>query len=121
MAGKLGYDIRVNEFTPQELQFSQEAVKTYKRISDIIWQGDLYRIISPYEENRAVTMYVNENKSKAILFNYIFERAPERYFYTSAVTGARSTKEIPVRKRSTCFRAPKPITPIMIKCSPANT
>jgi alpha-galactosidase len=71
MAGKLGYDIRVNEFTPQELQFSQEAVTNYKRINDIIWFGDLYRIISPYEENRAVTMYVSENKSKAILFNYI--------------------------------------------------
>jgi alpha-galactosidase len=84
MSGKLGYDIRVNEFTPQELQFSQEAVKTYKRISDIIWFGDLYRIISPYEENRAVLQYVNDNKSKAILFNYtlnirrkdIFTRVP---------------------------------------------
>jgi len=71
MAGKLGYDIRVNEFTPQELQFSQEAVKNYKRLSDVIWFGDLYRLISPYEENRAVTMYVNDNKSKAVLFNYI--------------------------------------------------
>jgi alpha-galactosidase len=71
MMGKMGYDIRVNNFTPQELQFSQEAVKTYKRISDIIWSGDLYRLISPYEENRAVLMYVNENKSRAILFNYI--------------------------------------------------
>lgn len=70
MAGRLGYDIRVNEFTPQELQFSQEAIKTYKRISEVIWQGDLYRIVSPYDEPRAVTMYVNENKSKAILFNY---------------------------------------------------
>jgi alpha-galactosidase len=70
MAGRLGYDIRVNEFTPQEMQFSQEAIKTYKRISDVIWFGDLYRLISPYDEPRAVTMYVNENKSKAILFNY---------------------------------------------------
>jgi alpha-galactosidase len=70
MAGRLGYDIRVNEFTSQELQFSQEAIKTYKRISDVIWQGDLYRIISPYDEPRAVTMYVSENKSKAVLFNY---------------------------------------------------
>lgn len=70
MAGRMGYDIRVNEFTQQEMQFSQEAIKTYKRISDVIWFGDLYRLISPYDEPRAVTMYVNENKSKAILFNY---------------------------------------------------
>jgi alpha-galactosidase len=71
MQAKLGYDIRVNEFTPPEMQFSQDAVKTYKRLSDVIWFGDLYRIISPYDENRAVSMYVNDNKSKAVLFNYI--------------------------------------------------
>jgi alpha-galactosidase len=70
MMDKLGYDIRVNNFTPQELKFSEDAVKTYKRISDVIWFGDLYRIVSPYESNRTVVMYVNENKSKAVLFNY---------------------------------------------------
>jgi len=70
MMGKMGYDIRVNNFTPQELQFSNEAVKAYKRICDVIWFGDLYRLISPYEGNRAVLMYVNSTKSKAILFNY---------------------------------------------------
>lgn len=67
---KLGYDIRVNGFTPQELQFSNEAVKTYKRISEVIWYGDLYRLESPYESNRAVLMYVTENKKRAVLFNY---------------------------------------------------
>jgi len=70
MMGKMGYDIRVNNFTQQELQFSNEAVATYKRVADVIWFGDLYRLISPYDENRAVLMYVNENKSRAILFNY---------------------------------------------------
>jgi alpha-galactosidase len=71
MMGKLGYDIRTNSFTDQEKQFSREAVQTYKRISDVIWLGDLYRLISPYDEPRAVLLYVNENKSKAILFNYV--------------------------------------------------
>ncbi|HWI93059.1 MAG TPA: alpha-galactosidase [Flavisolibacter sp.] len=70
MMDKMGYDIRVQNFTPEELQFSEEAVKTYKRISDVIWFGDLYRIESPYESNRTVVMYVNENKSKGIVFNY---------------------------------------------------
>lgn len=70
MMGKMGYDIRVHNFTPDELQFSNEAVKTYKRLSDVIWFGDLYRLVSPYEENRATLMYVSENKSRAVLFNY---------------------------------------------------
>jgi alpha-galactosidase len=70
MMGKMGYDIQVNEFTEKELKFSQDAIITYKKISDIIWHGDLYRLISPYEENRAVLMYVNDTKSKAVLFSY---------------------------------------------------
>lgn len=70
MMDKMGYDIRVQNFTPDELLFSQEAVSTYKRISDVIWFGDLYRLESPYESNRTVVIYVNEEKSRAIIFNY---------------------------------------------------
>src|SRR5512133_1543174 len=70
MMGKMGYDIPVNEMSEKELAFSQQAVKNYKRLSSAIWQGDLYRLISPYEENRCVLMYVSENKDNAVLFSY---------------------------------------------------
>ena len=84
MMDKLGFDIRVNNFTAQELQFANEAVKTYKRISDVIWFGDLYRLESPYESNRAVVQYVSEDRKKSVLFNYhlnarrqdVFNRVP---------------------------------------------
>ena len=68
MMGKMGYDIKVNEMTENELKFSQDAIANYKRLQDIIWKGDLYRLISPYEENRAVLMYVNQAKTKAVFF-----------------------------------------------------
>jgi alpha-galactosidase len=45
-------------------------VKTYKRISDVVWKGDLYRLVSPYESNRAVLMYVSADKNRSVLFNY---------------------------------------------------
>jgi alpha-galactosidase len=70
MMGKMGYDIPVNELTEKELKFSQEAITNYKRLSNVIWQGDLYRLISPYEENRAVLMYVSNEKNKAVLFAF---------------------------------------------------
>ena len=70
MMGKMGYDIKVNEMTENELKFSQDAIINYKRLSDLIWHGDLYRLISPYEENRAVLMYINPAKNKAVLFAY---------------------------------------------------
>lgn len=70
MMGKMGYDIQVKGLTAPELQFSQQAVRDYKRLSEVIWKGDLYRLVSPYRENRAVLMYVSENKNKAVLFSY---------------------------------------------------
>ena len=70
MMGKLGYDIPVEEMTEEELKFSQDAVKNYNRLKNVIWLGDQYRLISPYEEKRAVLMYVDESKSKAVLFSY---------------------------------------------------
>ncbi|WP_295771715.1 alpha-galactosidase [uncultured Mucilaginibacter sp.] len=70
MMGKLGYDIDVKKMTPDELAFSKQAIKNYKRLSNVIWYGDLYRLISPYEESRAVLMYVDSAKAKAVVFNY---------------------------------------------------
>jgi alpha-galactosidase len=70
MMGKLGYDIEVDKMTANELKFSQDAISNYKRLSDIIWHGDLYRLISPYEGNRAALMYVNSDKNRAVLFVY---------------------------------------------------
>ncbi|NIG52401.1 alpha-galactosidase [Chitinophaga sp. Cy-1792] len=70
MMGKLGYDIKVDAFTDKEMQFSHDAVTTYNRIRDIVWYGDMYRIISPYEEERAVFQYNSTDKKHAIVFNY---------------------------------------------------
>jgi alpha-galactosidase len=70
MMGKMGYDIPVKKMTEQELKFSQNAVVNYKRLNSTIWFGDLYRLISPYDESRAVLMYVSSEKNKAVLFSY---------------------------------------------------
>ena len=68
--GKLGYDLEVAKLTPPELQFSQQAVRDYKRLSPVIWQGDLFRLRSPYEGNQAALVYVAENRRQAMLFGY---------------------------------------------------
>lgn len=70
MMGKLGYDIRVNELEEKELIFSQNAVKTYNTIKDIIWHGQQYRLQDPYENKVAAISYVNPAKDTAIVLNY---------------------------------------------------
>jgi alpha-galactosidase len=92
MMGKMGYDIRVNNFTPAELQFSNNAVQTYKRISNTIWKGDLYRLVSPYESDRAVLMYVNEQKTSSILFNYFLNTRRKDIFQKVQLQGLDATR-----------------------------
>jgi len=71
MMGKLGYDIVVDHLKPEELAFSQQAVKNYQAISDIVWHGDLYRLADPWEKPGASVLLVDEKKERAVSFNYV--------------------------------------------------
>ncbi|MDD3107762.1 MAG: alpha-galactosidase [Alistipes sp.] len=70
--GRLGYDIRVSGMSEQELAFSQEAIRTYKRLMPVILEGDLYRLVSPYDGNRdhAAMMYTEPDRAHAVVFAF---------------------------------------------------
>lgn len=87
MMGKMGYDIRVNEMTPEELEFSKAAVQNYNRLKGLIWSGDLYRLVSPYEQERAVLMYVSKDQSKSVLFSYALHPRTMSQFYPVRLQG----------------------------------
>jgi len=71
MMGKLGYDIVVSKLNEKDLQFSQQAVKTYDSIKNIVWKGDLFRLADPHENQFASLMYVNESKDTSVMFTYL--------------------------------------------------
>ena len=71
MMGKMGYDIVVSKLNEKDLLFSQQAVTNYKSISDLVWHGDLYRLVNPWEKPFASLQYVNETKSKAVVFSFL--------------------------------------------------
>ncbi len=98
MMGKLGYDIDVSKMTETEVQFSQQAIKNYKRLNDVIWHGDLYRIISPYDENRAVLMYVNDAKAKAVLFSYNLSVRYKEIFTKVRLQGLDAQKQYKIEE-----------------------
>jgi len=93
MSGKLGYDIRVNELTPDELEFSKAAVANYNRLKDLIWNGDLYRLISPYDEERSVIMYVSQDKTKSLLFSYALHPRSMNRFNPVRLSGLDPAKK----------------------------
>jgi len=98
MMGKMGYDIRVKEMDEDELKFSKQAVLNYNRLKELIWKGDLYRLISPYEEERAVLMYVNEDKSKSILFSYALHPRSFGQFSPVRLMGLDSNKNYKIEE-----------------------
>jgi len=63
MMGKMGYDIVVSNLPENDLKFSQQALKTYDSLKDLIWHGDLYRLASPDENPYASVMFVDNDKS----------------------------------------------------------
>ncbi len=69
--GKLGFDIVASELSPNDLQFVKEAVANYDSFKDLVWHGDLYRLVNPYKNDFSSLMYVDQDKSKAIVFNYL--------------------------------------------------
>ena len=71
MMGKMGYDIVVDKLSEKDLQFSQQSVANYKSISDLVWHGDLYRLVNPNQHPMASLMFTNAAKSRAVVFNYL--------------------------------------------------
>ncbi len=71
MMGKLGFDIMVGKLNENDLKFCQQAIQTYKGFSDVVWHGDQYRLLSPWKNDLASIMYINESRSKVIMFNYL--------------------------------------------------
>ena len=71
MMGKLGFDIVVSKLKPEELSFCRQAVKTYKQFSEAIWHGNQYRLQSPWDNDAASVMFVDQSKTSAIMFNYL--------------------------------------------------
>jgi alpha-galactosidase len=69
MMGRFGIEMRPKNLPPEEYKELKRAVGIYKRIRPIVQDGDMYRLISPFEDkNFAANMFVSKDKSKAVAF-----------------------------------------------------
>ena len=76
---KLGFDIGLKDMTADELAYCQDAVANWKRLQPAIMDGDLYRLVSPYETNHMAVNYVSKDQKKAVLFAYdVYPRFQEK-------------------------------------------
>ena len=69
---RLGMEMVPAKLNDAEREYAKRAIAEYKVIRPVVQQGDLYRLVSPYEGNRDFSslMYVTESKDKAVFFAY---------------------------------------------------
>lgn len=75
MSAKLGMDLQPKDMTPQEKEFSKKAIQEYYGIREIVQHGDLYRLLSPYDNKRTAMMYVSEDGNDAVVFSYLLKKS----------------------------------------------
>ena len=70
-AGRLGMELQPKKMTEQERAFARRAIASYKEYRDVVFNGDLYRIASPYDDDGYYAlMYVSKDKRRAVVFAY---------------------------------------------------
>lgn len=69
MTGRLGMEIQPRDMTHQERDFCKGAIEAYKGFRDVVQLGDLYRLVSPFDNRGVVSlMYVSPDKERSVYF-----------------------------------------------------
>ena len=68
MSGNFGVEADITKWSAKERKELAGYIKAYKEIRPLVQFGDFYRLESPWESNRASWMFVNGDKTEALLF-----------------------------------------------------
>ena len=116
-SGRFGFEMQPKHMAPSELAFAKNAVAEYRRIRPIVQQGDLYRLVSPYDHDYAALMFVSGDKSRAVVCIYGLSRdARKNHPPALRLQGLDPEKRYRVRELNTeHWRWPH--SPIIGKCT----
>ena len=63
--GATGYELDLSKMSDEEKRLAKEQVEYYKKIEDLVLEGDMYRLSSPFTSNYFCEMLVAKDKSRA--------------------------------------------------------
>ncbi len=82
MSGSFGYETDLTKLTPDEIAAAKEQCKLYHRYYDVIHYGDLYRLISPWQDRtRAAWSFVSEDRREVLVNYVVLRRRPKERYY----------------------------------------
>lgn len=68
MSGNFGYELDLTKFTEAEKDLATWQIAQYKEIRTLVQQGDMYRLLSPFEgSGETAWMFVSEDKTEAFV------------------------------------------------------
>ena len=75
MSGTFGYELDISKMTGEEKETVKQQIAAFKRYSDLIREGDYYRLTNPFENrDYAAWQFVSEDKAHALV-NFVLLRA----------------------------------------------
>lgn len=69
-SGRLGMELQPKSLTAEERALADRCIRSYKQYRDLVFNGDLYRLASPYSGDYYSLMYVSPDRRRAVVFCY---------------------------------------------------
>lgn len=86
--GRLGMELQPSTMTDEEKDFCRKAIATYKQIRPIVQQGDIYRLVSPYDNaGYASMLYCTPEKDKAVVYWWKIDHYIDQYIPAVRLAG----------------------------------
>ncbi len=100
LAGMLGYEMNIIKKDKAFKAKMKEQIEFYRYVENLIKYGELYRLISPYENELELSAYYyasfdKENKADRILLSFLQnygDRASEKYLFNKGIANKKLLK-----------------------------
>jgi len=67
---KLGFDIGFRELSDDEIAYCQKAISNWNRLKPVIMDGEMFRLVSPFESDHMAVQYVDRRSEHSVVFAY---------------------------------------------------
>lgn len=67
MSGTFGYELDPREMTEKDVKEVQSYIRLQKRVAPLIYEGDMYRLWSPFDMASMAWMFVSRDKRRAVV------------------------------------------------------
>ncbi len=89
MSGTFGYELDPREWTTAEVEEIKGYIRMQKRIAPLVYEGDLYRLWSPFSAESCAWMFISRDKLRGIVMAFNVRREVGRLEPRLRLTGLR--------------------------------